>query len=62
MVALGIARGGVNGFDFIKDIAAAATYGNTLTPDDSIFKFIEEKVNTAKTKFKYFRARRSVSY
>ena len=31
-----------------KDTAEAITYGNTLTPDDSIFKFLEEKVNTAR--------------
>ena len=38
-------RGGVNGFDFIKDLAAFATYGNQELPDDSVFKFIDEILN-----------------
>ena len=45
---ISVARGGVNGFDFIKDGIEALTYGNTLTPEDSIFKFLEEKVVGAK--------------
>jgi hypothetical protein len=53
-MAIGAARGTVNGFDFIKDAAEAITYGNTLTPDDSIFKFLEEKVNTARTSLDSF--------
>ena len=45
---ISIVRGGINGFDFIKDIAAAATYGNEQLPEDSIFKFIDEKLEKQK--------------
>ena len=47
-MVLSIIRGGVNGFDFIKDMAAAATYGNEQLPEDSIFKFIDEKTESLK--------------
>ena len=38
----------MNGFDFIKDLAAFATYGNQELPDDSVFKFIDERIEAQK--------------
>ena len=45
---ISVVRGGVNGFDFIKDLAAFATYGNQELPDDSVFKFIDERIEAQK--------------
>ena len=36
---ISVVRGGMNGFDFINDLAAFAKYGNEQVPDDSIFNF-----------------------
>ena len=45
---ISVVRGGVNGSDFIKDLAAFATYGNQELPDDSVFKFIDERIEAIK--------------
>ena len=41
-------RGVTNGFDFMVDLAAAVKYGNEQVPDDSVFKFINEKIEVQK--------------
>ena len=41
-------RGGVTGFGFLNDIASFARYGNQEVPEDSIFRFIDEKVENQK--------------
>ena len=45
---ISITRGGVNGFDFINDLAAFAKYGNEQVPDDSVFKFIDDRIEAQK--------------
>ena len=42
---ISITRGGLNGFDFVKDLVAFGAYGNEQVPDDSIFKFIDERIS-----------------
>lgn len=43
-------RGTMNGFDFLKDIAAFAKYGNEQVPEDSVFNFIDERIERQKNK------------
>ena len=45
---ISITRGGVNGFDFINDLAAFAKYGNEQVPEDSVFKFIDDRLEAQK--------------
>ena len=45
---ISIVRGGMNGFDFINDLVAFAKYGNEQVPDDSVFKFIDERIEAQK--------------
>ena len=45
---ISVVRGGMNGFDFINDLAAFAKYGNEEVPDDSVFKFIDERIEAQK--------------
>ena len=40
---ISIVRGGMNGFDFVNDLASF-TYGNEQVPDDSVFKFIDDRI------------------
>ena len=37
-----------NGFDFINDLVAFAKYGNEQVPDDSVFKFIDDRIEAQK--------------
>ena len=43
-----VVRGGMNGFDFVNDVAAFATYGNRKVPEDSVFKFVDERIEAQK--------------
>ncbi len=43
-----VLRGSVNGFDFIKDIAAAASYGTRQIPEDSVFQTIDNELERFK--------------
>ena len=45
---ISVVRGGMNGFDFINDLVAFAKYGNEQVPDDSVFKFIDERIEAQK--------------
>ena len=45
---ISIVRGGMNGFDFINDLVAFAKYGNEQVPDDSVFKFIDDRIEAQK--------------
>ena len=45
---ISITRGGLNGFDFVKDLVAFTTYGNEQVPDDSVFKFIDDRIEAQK--------------
>ena len=45
---ISVVRGGMNGFDFINDLAAFAKYGNEKVPDDSVFKFIDDRIEAQK--------------
>ena len=45
---ISIVRGGMNGFDFINDLAAFAKYGNEQVPDESVFNFIDERIEAQK--------------
>ena len=45
---ISITRGGLNGFDFVKDLVAFTTYGNEQLPDDSVFKFIDDRIEAQK--------------
>ena len=45
---ISIVRGGMNGFDFINDLASFAAYGNEQVPDDSVFKFIDDRIEAQK--------------
>ena len=45
---ISITRGGLNGFDFVKDLVAFGAYGNEQLPDDSVFKFIDERIEAQK--------------
>ena len=45
---ISVVRGGVNGFDFLKDLVAFGAYGNEQLPDDSVFKFIDERIEAHK--------------
>ena len=45
---ISVVRGGINGFDFLKDLVAFGAYGNEQVPDDSIFKFIDERIEAQK--------------
>ena len=38
----------MNGFDFINDLASFAAYGNEQVPDDSVFKFIDDRIEAHK--------------
>ena len=45
---ISVLRGGMNGFDFVNDVAAFATYGNRKVPEDSVFKFVDERIEAQK--------------
>ena len=45
---ISVVRGGMNGFDFINDLVAFAKYGNEQVPDDSVFKFIDDRIEAQK--------------
>ena len=45
---ISVVRGGMNGFDFLKDLVAFGAYGNEQLPDDSVFKFIDERIEAQK--------------
>ena len=45
---ISITRGGLNGFDFVKDLVAFTTYRNEQIPDDSVFKFIDDRIEAQK--------------
>ena len=45
---ISVVRGGMNGFDFINDLVAFAKYGNEQGPDDSVFKFIDDRIEAQK--------------
>ena len=45
---ISVVRGGVNGFDFLKDLVAFGAYGNEQLPDDSVFKFIDDRIEAQK--------------
>ena len=47
-LVISITRGGLNGFDFVKDLVAFGAYGNEQLPDDSVFKFIDESIEAQK--------------
>ena len=45
---ISVVRGGMNGFDFLNDLVAFTKYGNEQVPDDSVFKFINERIEAQK--------------
>ena len=45
---ISVVRGGMNGLDFVKDLVAFGAYGNEQLPDDSVFKFIDERIEAQK--------------
>ena len=45
---ISVVRGGMNGFDFLKDLVAFGAYGNEQLPDDSVFKFIDDRIEAQK--------------
>jgi len=45
---ISVVRGGMNGFDFLNDLVAFTTYGNEKVPDDSVFKFIDDRIEAQK--------------
>ena len=45
---ISITRGAMNGFDFVNDLVAFAKYGNEQVPEDSVFKFIDERIEAQK--------------
>jgi len=45
---ISVVRGGMNGFDFLNDLVAFTTYGNEQVPDESVFKFIDERIEAQK--------------
>ena len=47
-LVVSVVRGGMNGFDFVNDVAAFATYGNRKVPEDSVFKFVDERIEAQK--------------
>ncbi len=47
-LVISVLRGGMNGFDFVNDVAAFATYGDRKVPEDSVFKFIDERIEAQK--------------
>ena len=47
-LVVSVVRGGMNGFDFVNDVAAFATYGNRKVPEGSVFKFIDERIEAQK--------------
>jgi hypothetical protein len=47
-LVISVLRGGMNGFDFVNDVAAFATYGNRKVPEESVFKFIDERIEAQK--------------
>ena len=47
-LVISVVRGGMNGFDFVNDVAAFATYGNRKVPEDSMFKFVDERIEAQK--------------
>ena len=47
---ISVVRGGMNGLDFVKDLVAFGAYGNEQLPDDSVFKFIDDRIEAQKKK------------
>ena len=47
-LVVSVTRGGMNGFDFVNDVVSFLTYGNRKVPEDSVFKFIDERIEAQK--------------
>ena len=47
-LVISVTRGGMNGFDFVNNVAAALTYGGRKVPEDSVFEFISDRIDKQK--------------